>query len=61
MKRTKLRDRLLPDYTRGEEIMNTVTHIAGGGIGILVFILCLWKTFLTLDGWKFAGNGGTFQ
>ena len=24
MKRTKLSDRMLPDYTRGEEIMNMV-------------------------------------
>ena len=40
-KRTKLSDRQLPDYTRGEEIMNTVTHIVGGGLGILVLILCI--------------------
>ncbi|MBE6942811.1 MAG: hemolysin III family protein [Ruminococcaceae bacterium] len=56
MKRTKLKDRLLPNYTRGEEIMNTVTHIVGGGIGILVFILCLWKAFVSLNGWKFASS-----
>ena len=31
MKRIKLRERLLLDYTRGEEIMNMVTHITGGG------------------------------
>ena len=31
MKRTKLSERLLPDYTTGEEIMNMVTHIVGGG------------------------------
>ncbi|MBQ3000241.1 MAG: hemolysin III family protein [Oscillospiraceae bacterium] len=56
MKRTKLKDRLLPDYTRGEEVMNTVTHIVGGGIGVLVFLFCLWKAFAALDGWKFAGG-----
>ena len=38
-KRTKLSDRLLPDYTHGEEIMNTVTLIVGGGLRILVLIL----------------------
>ena len=42
-KRTKLRDRLLPAYTRGEEIMNMVTHIVGGGIGILALVLCVVK------------------
>ena len=45
-KRTKLSDRLLPDYTRGEEIMNTVTHIVGGGLGILVLLLCLIRSLL---------------
>ena len=41
MKRTKLADRRLPDYTRGEEIMNMVTHIVGGALGIFVLILCV--------------------
>ncbi len=41
MKRIKLRDRLLPDYTKGEEIMNMVTHIVGGALGIIALILCL--------------------
>jgi len=40
-KRTKLRDRILPDYTRGEEIMNMVTHIVGGGIGVIATVLCV--------------------
>lgn len=31
----------LPNYTRGEEIFSAVTHIVGGGFGILVLILCL--------------------
>ena len=44
MKRIKLRDRKLPDYTKGEEIMNMVTHIVGGGIGVLALLLCLGKS-----------------
>ena len=32
--RTKLKDRLLPSYTKGEEIFNMVSHIVGGGLGI---------------------------
>ena len=43
-KRMKLCERVLPRYTRGEEIMNMVTHIAGGGMGLLVLVLCLFKT-----------------
>lgn len=42
-RRIKLKDRLLPDYTRGEEVMNMVSHIAGGGLGILVLALCMAK------------------
>ena len=40
MKRTALADRRLPDYTRGEEICNMVTHIVGGALAILSLVLC---------------------
>lgn len=40
MKRTKLEDRELPSYTKGEEIANMVTHIIGGVIGIVAIVLC---------------------
>lgn len=50
MKRTKLKDRLLPDYSKGEEIMNMVTHITGGGLAILGSVLCIVKACL-LGGW----------
>ena len=46
MKRTRLADRLLPDYTRGEEIMNMVTHIVGGAIGIVALTLCVIRAAL---------------
>lgn len=41
MKRTKLAERKLPRYTRGEEIANMVTHIVGGTMGIAVLTLCV--------------------
>jgi hemolysin III len=40
-KRLKLSERHLPDYTRGEEIMNMVTHIVGGALGVAVLTLCV--------------------
>ena len=43
MKRIPLSARALPNYSKGEEIMNTVTHIVGGGIGIFTVIGCLIK------------------
>jgi len=44
MKRTKLRDRLLPAYSSGEECMNMVTHIVGGSFSVIALILCLWRS-----------------
>ena len=41
MKRTKLADRVLPNYTRGEEIFNMVSHIIGGAFGVVALILCI--------------------
>lgn len=41
MKRTKLKDRILPKYTRGEEIFNMTSHIVGGALGIVALVLCV--------------------
>lgn len=41
MTRQKLSERKLPDYTRGEEIFNMVSHIAGGAVGIAALALCV--------------------
>lgn len=40
MKRIKLADRILPTYTKGEEIFNMVSHIVGGVAGIVTIVLC---------------------
>lgn len=55
MKRTKLIDRRLPDYTRGEEIFNMVSHIVGGGLGIIICALCVIKAFLNNDAYQITG------
>ena len=41
MKRTKLSDRKLPVYTKGEEIFNMTSHIVGGVLGIVALVLCV--------------------
>lgn len=41
MTRTKLKDRVLPTYTKGEEIFNMVSHIVGGALGIVAVVLCV--------------------
>lgn len=41
MKRTKLKDRILPHYTKGEEIFNMTSHIVGAVIGLIAMVLCI--------------------
>ncbi len=51
MARTKLKDRILPDYTKGEEIFNMVTHIVGGGMGVVYLVLCVVFAALHKNVW----------
>ncbi|MBP3369623.1 MAG: hemolysin III family protein [Clostridia bacterium] len=41
MTRTCLKNRVLPTYTKGEEIFNSVTHIVGGGWGVITLAMCI--------------------
>ncbi len=56
MTRTKLADRQLPDYTKGEEITNMVTHIIGGAFGIAALVLCLAFSIMKQDGYLIVGS-----
>lgn len=51
MTRTKLADRRLPDYTKGEEIFNMVSHIVGGALGIAALVLCVVFSAIKGDPW----------
>lgn len=55
MTRTKLADRKLPDYTKGEEIANMVTHIVGAVFGIVALILCVIFAVQKGDPWRIVG------
>lgn len=48
MERTKLRDRILPNYTKGEEIFNMTSHIVGGVLGVVALVLCI--VFASING-----------
>ena len=48
MERTKLRDRILPKYTKGEEIFNMTSHIVGGVLGVVALVLCI--VFASING-----------
>lgn len=49
MERTPLKARILPNYTRGEEIFNMISHIVGGALGVAVLVLCVIKSALKGD------------
>ena len=50
-KRIKLSDRKLPTYSKGEEVMNMVTHIVGGALGLTVLVLCTLRAFTVGSGY----------
>lgn len=56
MTRTKLRDRILPDYTRGEEVFNMVSHIVGAAFGVAALVLCVVVSALHGDPWAVVGS-----
>ena len=56
VKRTKLRDRALPDYTRGEENFNMISHIAGGAVGVAALVLCVVVAALHRNAWGVVGG-----
>ena len=57
MNRTKLKDRILPDYTRGEELMNTVTHIVGAALGVIALVLCILEAASNGNVWGVVASG----
>ena len=56
MKRTKLRDRMMPVYTKGEEIFNMTSHIVGGAIGVAALVLCVVVSAVHGNGYGLAGS-----
>ena len=56
MMRTRLSERVLPDYTKGEEIFNMVSHIVGGAVGIFALVLCVVFAALHNDVYGVVGS-----
>lgn len=56
MTRTKLADRRLPDYTRGEEIFNMVSHIVGGSLGVIALALCVVFASIKGNPWAIVSS-----
>ena len=56
MSRTPLKDRILPSYTRHEDIANMVTHIVGGAIGILCLVFAVLTAAFKGNVWGIVGG-----
>lgn len=56
MTRTPLKQRMLPPYTRGEEIANMTTHIIGGALGVVVLLLTILLAILNRDVWALVSG-----
>lgn len=46
----------IPKYTLGEELINSITHGIGAGMGIAALILCIIKSCTPFDGYKLASS-----
>lgn len=56
MTRTKLIDRRLPNYTFGEEIFNMVSHIVGGGFGVIALVVSVLVSAFKGDAFGIVGS-----
>jgi len=56
MKRIKLADRILPTYTKGEEIFNMVSHIVGAAMGIVAIVLGVIFSAIHKNGYGVAAS-----
>jgi hemolysin III len=54
--RTKLKDRTLPDYTKGEELFNMISHIVGGAFAIAALVLCVVTAATKGSAWGVVGG-----
>ena len=55
-RRTPLDQRSLPNYTRGEERFNFISHVAGGGIAVVLLFLVVIRACLHRDPWAIVGS-----
>ena len=54
--RTKLSDRVMPVYTKGEEIFNMTSHIVGGAVGVAALVLGIVVSANHQNGYGLAGS-----
>lgn len=52
----KFSERAMPDYTKGEEVFNMVSHIAGAVFGIVVLVLSVVFSAIKGDAWAVVSS-----
>lgn len=56
MSKTRFKDRPMPNYTKGEEIFNMVSHIVGGAFGIVALVLTVVFSAIKGNAWSVVGS-----
>ena len=54
--RTPLDQRSLPNYTHGEELFNFISHVVGGGIAVILLVLCVVRAVMHRDPWAIVSG-----
>ena len=56
MQRTRLKERILPDYTKGEEIFNMVSHAVGAVFGVFALVTCVITAAKHHNAWSMVSG-----
>lgn len=54
--RIPFKKRKMPDYTRGEEVFNMVSHIVGAGFGVIALVLTVVFSALRSNPWSVVAS-----
>ena len=56
MQRTRLKERSLPNYTKGEEIFDMVSHAVGAAFGVFALVTCVITAVKHRDAWSMVSG-----
>jgi len=56
LQRTRLKERSLPNYTKGEEIFNMVSHAVGAAFGVFALVTCVITAVKHRDAWSMVSG-----
>lgn len=56
LQRTRLKERSLPNYTKGEEIFNMVSHAVGAAFGVFALVTCVITAAKHQNAWSMVSG-----